>query len=104
MTQATLERQVGRIAGLWRYPVKSMRGEALTDADVSWFGVAGDRRWAFVRSDAPQSGFPWLTLRELPELRDYCPRFADPSTPDKSRTIVKTRSGGCVRRKCGRLR
>jgi hypothetical protein len=27
---------VGRVAGLWRYPVKSMAAEALTEIDVSW--------------------------------------------------------------------
>lgn len=40
---------VGRIVGLWRYPVKSMAGEALPEVGVSWHGFAGDRRWAFGR-------------------------------------------------------
>jgi uncharacterized protein YcbX len=33
------------LAGMWRYPVKSMQGEALGAADVGWSGIAGDRRW-----------------------------------------------------------
>jgi uncharacterized protein YcbX len=33
------------LAGLWRYPVKSMQGEALVAAEVGWTGLAGDRRW-----------------------------------------------------------
>jgi hypothetical protein len=41
--------QAGTVSGLWRFPVKSMAGEPLTQADVSWAGLAGDRRWAFVR-------------------------------------------------------
>lgn len=93
MSQAVLDRRVGRVVGLWRYPVKSMMGEALAQADVSWFGVAGDRRWAFVRSDVPMSGFPWFTLRESSALRDYQPRYVDPAVPDKSRTIVRTPAG-----------
>ena len=28
---------------LWRYPVKSMRGEQLDEAEIGLFGVAGDR-------------------------------------------------------------
>lgn len=86
-------RRVGRVVGLWRYPVKSMAAEPLAEANISWFGVVGDRRWAFVRPAVPQSGFPWFTLREHFGLRDYRPRFVDPASPDKSRTLVRTPSG-----------
>ncbi|GJM09805.1 MAG: molybdenum cofactor biosynthesis protein [Lysobacteraceae bacterium] len=84
---------VGRVVGLWRYPVKSMAGEPLSDTEVSWHGLAGDRRWAFVRGDAPNSGFPWFTLREKSDMSRYRPSFADPSRPDKSRTVVTTPTG-----------
>lgn len=86
-------RSVGRIAGLWRYPVKSMAAESLPAVDVGWFGAAGDRRWAFVRPDVPQSGFPWFTQREQAALRLYQPRYAEPELPEKSRTVVRTPSG-----------
>ena len=85
--------EVGRVAALWRYPVKSMAGEALSEAEVGWNGLAGDRRWAFVRAGTERSGFPWLTLRERPELRGYRPSFADPEHPDRSPTLVETPSG-----------
>jgi len=84
---------VGRVAGLFRYPVKSMCAEALDSADVSWQGLAGDRRWAFIRDGQVHSGFPWLTIRELPELARYRPRFAEPDRPDGSATLVRTPSG-----------
>jgi uncharacterized protein len=84
---------VGRVVGLWRYPVKSMRGDALTEVDVSWHGFAGDRRWAFVRNEAVQSGFSWLTLRERGDMNHYRPAFVDPLQPDKSSTVVRTPSG-----------
>jgi uncharacterized protein YcbX len=83
-------RPVGRVVGLWRYPVKSMAGEPLPEVDVSWHGFAGDRRWAFIRDGVPQSGFPWLTLRERGEMSHYRPSFVDPAQPDKSATIVRT--------------
>jgi uncharacterized protein YcbX len=82
--------------GLWRYPVKSMGAEALSAVDVSWHGFAGDRRWAFIRSDVPQSGFPWLTLREREDMGHYRPSFVEPERPDKSATIVLTPSGTVV--------
>lgn len=84
--------EVGRVVGLFRYPVKSMAGEALTEVAASWHGFAGDRRWAFVRPDAVQSGFPWLTLRERGEMSHYRPSFTEPGRPDASPTVVRTPS------------
>ncbi len=83
---------VGRVVGLWRYPVKSMAGEELDGVDVSWHGLAGDRRWAFIRDGQVRSGFPWLTIRERPELAHYRPRFAEPDRPSASLTLVRTPS------------
>ena len=85
--------EVGRVVELWRYPVKSMAGESLSDVDVSWHGLDGDRRWAFVRAGVEHSGFPWLTIRERSDMWHYRPRFADPSRPNDSRTIVTTPGG-----------
>jgi MOSC domain-containing protein len=84
---------VGTLAALWRYPVKSMRAEALTEAEVGWYGVEGDRRWAFIRPGVERSGFPWLTLRELAEMWRFRPYFANPDRPDASQTIVRTPNG-----------
>jgi len=86
-------RPAGRVVGLWRYPVKSMAAEALHEVDVGWNGLAGDRRWAFVRAGVAQSGFPWLTLRQRNDLNHYRPSFVEPARPDKSRTVVLTPSG-----------
>jgi hypothetical protein len=85
---------VGRVAALWRYPVKSMAAEELDRVQVSWHGLAGDRRWAFIRDGQACSGFPWLTMREHPELARYRPRFAEPARPDASSVLVRTPGGG----------
>jgi uncharacterized protein len=88
-----ISKHVGSVAALWRYPVKSMAGEALEHAEVSWQGVPGDRRWAFIRKGMVASGFPWLTIRERADLWRYRPSFVEPDQPDKSRTIVVTPGG-----------
>ena len=84
---------VGRVVALWRYPVKSMGPEGLPEVQVSWHGLAGDRRWAFIRDGKVRSGFPWLTIRERPDMGHYRPRFVEPDRPDASPTIVRSPSG-----------
>jgi uncharacterized protein YcbX len=37
---------IGTISEIWRYPVKSMAGERLPEADLGPLGVPGDRGWA----------------------------------------------------------
>jgi uncharacterized protein len=48
---------------MYRYPVKSCRGERLTAGTVEPWGLAGDRRWMIVEAD----GDP-VTAREYPQL------------------------------------
>jgi uncharacterized protein YcbX len=88
-----VNREVGRVAALWRYPVKSMAAEPIDAIDVSWHGLVGDRRWAFIRDGVVRSGFPWLTIREKPSLRHYRPSFSEPHLPDTSPTVVRTPTG-----------
>ena len=38
----------GSVAGLWRYPVKSMMGEELNATEVTNYGLLGDRKFAVV--------------------------------------------------------
>lgn len=84
---------VGIVRELRRYPVKSMAAEPLSSASVSWHGVEGDRRWAFIRPGMERSGFPWLTIREVPELWRYQPQLLNPQEPDRSTITVKTPDG-----------
>ncbi|MCB8984755.1 MAG: MOSC domain-containing protein [Ardenticatenaceae bacterium] len=84
---------VGIVKALYRYPVKSMRGEALAEAQVYWHGLEGDRRYAFVRGDRPDSSFPWLTGREIPEMLLYTPQFTYPADVRNSGIAVQTPNG-----------
>lgn len=61
---------VGTVESLWRYPVKSMRGERLREAFIGFPGVYGDRLYAF-RSSASIKGFPYLTGREQAAMLLY---------------------------------
>ena len=63
---------IGHVEALFRYPVKSMRGEPLEVAELGWHGIEGDRRLAFRRVD-DRSGFPWLTATRLPALLLFSP-------------------------------
>jgi uncharacterized protein YcbX len=85
--------EVGTLAAIHRYPVKSMAGEPLEQAEASWHGITGDRRWAFVRGGMERSTFPWLTMRENPQMGQYRAYFTDPEKPDTSATMVKTPEG-----------
>lgn len=84
---------VGTVAALWRYPVKSMAGRAVTSAELSWSGLTGDRRWAFLRSGSEQSGFPWHTIRENPLMCRYVAELSDPDRPDRSAVQVRAPDG-----------
>jgi uncharacterized protein YcbX len=57
------------VAGLWRYPVKSMQGERLESAAAGTRGLAGDRGWAVVDVETGKVASAkrpklWLTLLE----------------------------------------
>jgi uncharacterized protein len=83
----------GRVVALWRYPVKSMAGEELAEADLGWNGLDGDRRWAFVRPDQRGNGFPWLTVRQQPRMLHFRPALTAPERPERSGVRVTTPDG-----------
>ena len=68
---------VGRVESLWRYPVKSMRGEELREAYLTAKGVYGDRRYAFLSTGA-RKDFPYFTAREQPEMLQHRARYRHP--------------------------
>ena len=56
---------------IWRFPVKSMQGEALTEAEVDERGVRGDRQWGV----HDVSSGTILTGRRCPELLFVAARY-----------------------------
>src|SRR5210317_1602435 len=66
--------KIGTLESVWRYPVKSMRGEQVDDVFVAYTGVMGDRLYAISSSAAPPE-FPWHTNREQEEFVLYSPQY-----------------------------
>ena len=69
---------IGQVAELWRYPVKSLGGAQIEQADVSARGVLGDRLWAVrdVQKDVTASA------RQLPVLLTAIARYPSAVPPD----------------------
>jgi uncharacterized protein YcbX len=65
---------VGTIESLWRYPVKSMHGETLTEAFMGFSGFYGDRCYAF-KNSAARKGFPYLNAIVQQQMLLYQPKF-----------------------------
>ena len=82
---------VGRVDSLWRYPVKSMRGEELEEAFLGFSGIYGDRLFAF-KSESGHKGFPYLTGREQKEMLLYRPRFRHPIPAAKPVNLTEAES------------
>ena len=71
--------KIGRLESVWRYPVKSMRGECVDDVFVAYTGVMGDRVYAISSSSATPE-FPWHTNREQEEFVLYHARYKNPQS------------------------
>ena len=84
--------ELGRIEAIFRYPVKSMRGEPLDAAILGWHGLDGDRRLAFRRLDE-RGGFPWLTAGKLPDLLLFTPQPRGDGNEEALPTHVRTPEG-----------
>jgi uncharacterized protein len=84
---------IGKVESLWRYPVKSMRGEEFDEAFASFSGIYGDRLFAF-KSSASPTGFPYLTAREQRRLLQYRPRFRHPEKAARPINLTEAESMG----------
>jgi uncharacterized protein len=84
--------EIGQIEAIFRYPVKSMRGEPLEAATLGWHGLDGDRRFAFRRLGV-SGGFPWLTAGKLPDLINFIPQRHQDGNGEALPTHVRTPDG-----------
>ncbi len=80
----------GRIAEIWRYPVKSMGGERLAATPVGPRGLPGDRAWA-VR-DEVRGGI--RGAKKIPALMQCSARYLAEPTPARVPAPELTLPGG----------
>ncbi|GAA5081074.1 hypothetical protein HNP84_001932 [Thermocatellispora tengchongensis] len=71
----------GTVTALYRWPVKSLRGEALTSARLDERGLAGDRAYTLI-DQRPQRAGTRLTVRQVPGMLAW--EAAYPATCDGS--------------------
>jgi uncharacterized protein len=71
-----MNRVLGRVAAINRYPVKSMQGESLASALLTEHGIVGDRQWALrdlttgkiISAKVPKLGIPLLTCGAVTQV------------------------------------
>src|SRR6266705_2275315 len=84
---------IGTVESLWRYPVKSMRGEELDEIFAGYPGVYGDRVFAFTSSLSPK-GFPFFTGRDQRQMIRYRARFRNPEKAARPINLAEAQSSG----------
>jgi uncharacterized protein YcbX len=85
------------VSALWRYPVKSMRGERCADVLVGEGGIAGDRRYALVDSVSGKVASA-KNPRLWPALLSFGARYLEtPSTNGTTALVEIVLPDGSVR-------
>ncbi len=82
---------VGTVESLWRYPIKSMSGEAMAEVFMGFSGIYGDRCFAFKNSSA-RKGFPYLNATVQEQMLRYRPRFRYPERAAKPPNLTEAMS------------
>ncbi len=82
---------IGTVESLWRYPVKSMSGEEITEAFIGFSGFYGDRCYAF-KNSAARKGFPYLNANIQPQMLRYRPRFRYPEKAIRPPNLIEAMS------------
>jgi uncharacterized protein YcbX len=86
-------RQIGTVAALWRYPVKSFRGESLGAAMLTERGLAGDRGWALRELD--RGGI--MSARTWPSMLDLRAVYeTEPSSAPGAAVRIELPDGGSI--------
>ena len=82
---------IGTVESLWRYPIKSMSGEAMTEAFMGFSGFYGDRCFAFKNSTA-RKGFPYLNATLQQQMLRYRPQFRYAERAAKPPNLIEAMS------------
>ncbi|RBW69805.1 MOSC domain-containing protein [Bacillus taeanensis] len=88
-----MEKLVGTLNEITRYPVKSFRGESVQTTTIESYGLYGDRSHAFL--DETRAG-KFLTATQLPEMIGYAAEFNGEENLEKFPSIKITSPEGKV--------
>jgi uncharacterized protein YcbX len=92
----TIQNNFGLVVSLWRYPVKSMMGEELNAADVTEYGLLGDRAYALIDSSNGKVASA-KNPRKWGKLFDFRAAFvAPPRTGEKIPPVRITLPDGTI--------
>jgi uncharacterized protein YcbX len=88
-----MRRQVATVAELWRYPVKSMRGERLSEMALTECGAVGDRLYAMreLKYGSIMSARIWAAMLQL---RAVCER--EPANDAPARVLIELPDGSAI--------
>ena len=75
--QIATNETVGSVAALWRFPVKSMRGERIEQAEITVRGLVGDRAYALIEADTGKV-VSAKSVRHFPDLLGCRAEFVEP--------------------------
>jgi len=82
---------IGTVESLWRYPIKSMGGEAIDELFMGFSGFYGDRCFAF-KSSSARKGFPYLNAPVQQQMLRYRPQFRHAEKAAKPPNLVEAMS------------
>lgn len=83
-------REVGTVAELWRFPVKSMAGERLETATLTEAGLVGDRAYGMIDVETGKVASA-KSVRLFAKLLECTARFTAPPQPGLSPPPVRIR-------------
>lgn len=80
--------ETGTAVAVWRYPVKSMRGEELEAADVTPHGLLGDRAYALI-DNADGKAATAKNPGKWPSMFAFRAQFSEPPRPGAAMPAVR---------------
>ena len=81
-----MKTEMGNVASLWRYPVKSMQGEELSEGEITQHGLLGDRTYALIdvaegNAVSAKNPVKWPTLFGCKAVFTEPPKQSAPPPP-----------------------
>ncbi|MEQ8662355.1 MAG: MOSC N-terminal beta barrel domain-containing protein, partial [Gammaproteobacteria bacterium] len=83
---------LGTVKEIWRFPVKSMRGDRVTATQVSARGLAGDRAWAM--RDETRAEVQWG--KRFPQLMLCHARYLEEPDDGDAKAVAITFPDGAT--------